>query len=364
MDELIKNNKVLICAGSGGVGKTTVAAAIGVRAAQLGLKVLVLTIDPAKRLATTLGLSEEEAGVDILVPDQDYPGKLFAALIDPEKAFEEFVITASGGEQKSSRLFKNSLYRQLSTKLSGSQEFTSLDRLYSSFNSGKYDLVILDTPPTQHAIDFLKAPERLYTLFQRNITRWFANPDMKESFWTKVVSKGTQTVLNSFEKITGTEFVKELADFFRSINDIQDKIGERSKEVHQLLMKETTQFVLVTAFNKVKLKESHQFFKDLRKGGYSLGAVVVNRSFPKWLETEVAGDESDPSVVKLKEFYSELRAYYSEQEKQYENFQEDLRGQSSLGLTRIPDMQKDIHGLRDLEGLGAQIQESFKGVRP
>lgn len=159
MNNWLSKTKILVCVGTGGVGKTTVAASLGIAAAKKGLNVLVLTIDPAKRLAQALGLNSEKTG-DVFVPDQNFKGKLFAGIIDPEASFSEFVKYNSSDKNKAETLLNNTLFKQLSTNLSGSQEFTSLDRLYRAVNSNKYDLVILDTPPAQNAMDFFKAPEK------------------------------------------------------------------------------------------------------------------------------------------------------------------------------------------------------------
>lgn len=172
MDDLIKRNKIIVCAGSGGVGKTTVSAALGVRAAELGLRVLVLTIDPAKRLATSLGLVPGQAD-EVKVQNFDCDGALFAAAIDPEKIFGEFIKASAKNPEAAERLLRNRLYKQLATTFSGSQEFTSLERLAVAAESASYDLVILDTPPAQHALEFLEAPAKIYALFQDSITKWF-----------------------------------------------------------------------------------------------------------------------------------------------------------------------------------------------
>ncbi|MCB0408231.1 MAG: AAA family ATPase, partial [Bdellovibrionales bacterium] len=142
-----KKFKILVCAGSGGVGKTTVSAALGILAAQQGLRVLVLTIDPAKRLANALGLEVDEIPDAVKVPGQNYKGALYAAMVEPKKVFDDFIRKNAPNKGVVEKLLQNSLYKQLSTTLSGSQEFTSLEMLLSAYQSGKYDLVILDTPP-------------------------------------------------------------------------------------------------------------------------------------------------------------------------------------------------------------------------
>ncbi|HVK60219.1 MAG TPA: ArsA family ATPase, partial [Bdellovibrionales bacterium] len=172
---------MLVCVGSGGVGKTTVSSALAMRGAQLGRRVLVLTVDPAKRLATALGL-EDAGGVsggERQVPLADVKGSLHAAVIDSKAIFDDFIRTHSKEADVVARIMRNRLYQQMSTTLSGAQEFTALERLLQGSESDRFDLVILDTPPTKHAMDFLSAPERIQSLFQDSVTKWFMAPDEK-----------------------------------------------------------------------------------------------------------------------------------------------------------------------------------------
>ncbi len=158
MRQLIENHRVIVCTGSGGVGKTTLSAALGVLAARMGKRVLVLTIDPARRLATTLGI--DQGADEVWVPGQRYAGSLHAGMIDQARIFAAYIRRNATDQATIDGLFNNALYQQLSTTLSGSQEFTSLSKLVDTASSGHYDLVILDTPPVAHAVDFLHAPEK------------------------------------------------------------------------------------------------------------------------------------------------------------------------------------------------------------
>lgn len=339
--------EILICVGSGGVGKTTVAAALGVLAAMEGKRVLVLTIDPAKRLATTLGI--ENTTEVTRVPGQDFKGELFASVIDHKKTFDEFILRAAKKSSAAEKILKNSLYQQLSTNLSGSQEFSSLEKLYSCYESGLYDLIVLDTPPTKHAMDFLKAPQKLSTLFSDNIAKWFRDPKgKKRGMFGSLLQTGTKQVLKILESLTGSGFIHELSEFFMNIEQWQAQLQERTAAVQRMLISKQTNFCLVTSFDSAKLKEAEYFAREIRKGGYHLQTLVLNRSFPSWLDfdsTPEAPDEN-PEVVRL---YKALKSYYQQREELYVAFEK--RWAQQARIFRIPDMVKDISDLAALKEL-------------
>lgn len=353
---LFKDTKVLVCVGSGGVGKTTIAASLAVLAAKEGKRVLVLTIDPAKRLAQTLGI---EGSKDITkVPGQNFKGELFASVIDHKKTFDDFVARAAKRTEAAQKIFNNSLYRQLSTNLSGSQEFTALEKLYSCYESGEFDLIILDTPPTKHAIDFLNAPQKLSALFSEGVAKWFRDPEGKRGgFFGHLLQTGTRQVLKILESLTGSNFIRELGDFFVNIEQWQGKLLGRTVDVHRMLVAPTTQFCLVTAFDEAKLKEAEYFSREIKKGGYHLGTVVLNRVFPYWLDLGSAQDlgKEHEDLVKL---YSQMRSYYNQRDKLYQQFEAGMKNQARI--FRIPDLVKDVSDLGGLEELSALIVEGEK----
>lgn len=337
--------RVVICVGSGGVGKTTIAAALGVLAAEAGQKVLVLTIDPANRLATTLGIENTK---DITrVPGQKFKGELYASVIDHKKTFDEFVLRAAKKSESANKILNNGLYQQLSTNLSGSQEFTAMEKLYSCYESGEFDLIVLDTPPAKHAIDFLNSPQKLSALFSDNVAKWFRDPEGKKSGWMgHLLQTGTRQVLKILESLTGSTFIRELADFFNHIEQWQGQLQARTSAVHNLLVSERTEFCLVTSFDAAKLKEADHFAREIRKGGYRLKTLVLNRAFPHWLKLEgtIAKSESNQKLIDL---YSQLKDYYSHREDLYREFEK--RWAKQARIFRIPDMDQDISDLQDLK---------------
>lgn len=347
--------EILICVGSGGVGKTTVAASLGVLAAMEGKKVLVLTIDPARRLATTLGI---ENTTDVTrVPGQKFKGELFASVIDHKKTFDEFILRAAKKSESAEKILKNRLYQQLSTNLSGSQEFSSLEKLYSCYESGLYDLIVLDTPPTKHAMDFLNAPQKLSTLFNDNVAKWFRDPQSKKGgFLGSLLQTGTKQVLKILESLTGSSFIHELSEFFVNIEQWQTQLQARTTAVQRMLVSSQTTFCLVTSFDSAKLKEAEYFAREIRKGGYHLKTLVLNRSFPVWLNVSEKGTNVENS--ELQQLYSQLKSYYSHREEIYTNFEK--RWGTQARIFRIPDMVQDISDLASLEQLTHLLSQGEK----
>jgi anion-transporting ArsA/GET3 family ATPase len=323
-----------------------------------------LTVDPAKRLATALGLDRAEetaSGSERAVPLEKVSGSLCAAVIDSKKVFDEFIWRHSKEAGVVDRIMRNRLYQQMSTTLSGSQEFTALERLLQGAESKQYDLVILDTPPTKHAMDFLSAPERIQDLFQDAITKWFMSPDEKpKGLIANIVGRGTKTVLKSLEILTGGQFIEELVDFFSAVRSIQSVLRERSAGAAALLHDKGTAFMVVTSFDAAKLMEAKQLGSNLRSRDYSLKGVVINRAFPLWLPSEVeAGSADDSARGKVLAFFSEFRKYYSTRYTLYEEFEKSL--ENAVDVVRVPEYRDDIHGIDDLRDLAEVLGQVERG---
>lgn len=356
MVEMLKAHKVLVCCGTGGVGKTSMAASLGVLAANEGLRTLVLTIDPAHRLAQALGI-EKKAGEEVAVKGVSH---LNAAMIDPRREFDEFVL-GSVDKGIAKGLFDNRLYQQLVSNLSGSQEFTSLMRLLFSVRSGRYDLVILDTPPTQNAVDFLHAPIRLYALFQDTVIRWFANPTEDEGWIKRTLHRGTRVVTSALEKVTGSTFLMELKDFFNHLTHLRSRISQISQEVNDLLHSSDTGFILVTGFDETKLKEALEFQQDLAGEGLALRAVIVNRWFPEWSEGERPWPkewQQNPDFKSLEKFHAEFSKYFAHRQEVFERMKSQLSGR--VPLLKLPDYKNALQGLDDLNQMATTLKEKWR----
>jgi anion-transporting ArsA/GET3 family ATPase len=350
----LKDYRVLVCAGTGGVGKTTLAAALGELLARQGQRVLVLTIDPARRLASALGMRGEAE--EFRAP-LEAPGELWAAMIDSSAIFDRFVRRTSPRPEQAERLLKNRLYQELSRSLNGSQEFTALERLLEATESDRYDVVILDTPPSQHAIDFLRAPERIFALFQESITKWFVQSESHQGFLQSLFHRGTKTVLSALERITGSQFIGELSDFFASMSVLQREVAERSIQVHRLLTRPDTGFILVTGFDEAKLNESKIFAQDLRRGGHQLAAIVINRTFPEWVGATSAGNST--ALQKLNDCYDRLAHYYAGRTQLCDQFASEWQTQTLV--MKIPDFYQPVYGLEGLHLMSLKLENLLQG---
>lgn len=346
---LLTQAKVIVCVGSGGVGKTTVASALAYQAARCGRKVLVLTVDPSRRLKSTMGLDDKEES-QIKIDSGD--GQLWAAIINPKQVFDDFVLRFAKDDESLKKILNNRLYIQLSTTLSGSQEFTALEKLYTSFESQKYDLIVLDTPPTQHAIDFLEAPQKLAAMFNEKITRWFRDPTAaKPGLLGRLFHQGTQQVLRALEKLTGSEFVSELADFFSRIQKKQKDLEARVVGAHRLLVDSQTHFVLVTSFDEAKIKEAQYFSKEIRKGGYKLSTIFINRAYPKGIDLSYTPKQKN----QVTELYEKYQTWLRDKQAVYQDF--SIRMSQDGKIVQLPELLDNVSNINGVEEMANTIRD-------
>lgn len=348
----LSNYKVLVCAGTGGVGKTSISAALGMAAARSGKKVLVLTIDPAKRLKTALGLDElaEKDLVKVEVPEAK--GELFAAVVNAKQVFDDFVTKASPDRESANLLLSNLLYQKLSLGLQGSQEFTSLERFYSAYESGSYDLIIVDTPPSQHAVDFLEAPKRLNKLFDESVLKWFVSEsESKFKLVNKVIRTGTRKAFGLLEKLTGKQFVEEIFNFFVCMKQIRSALVRRNKQIDDLLHHESLGFMLVTAYDEKKIEQAVDFHKRLGESGFHFAGLVMNRCFPE--EDQIGADQSSPEKY---EYYKNMRDYYHNEEQAYAKILREM-GEGSLNI-KIKESFGETDPVKMIQSMSEQLQWS------
>lgn len=329
MFEVPERTKALICIGSGGVGKTTLAASLALGEASKGKKVYILTIDPSNRLAQALQFKPDGDVYSIDHPEiKKSGGSLHTSVLQHENVFTEFFIQAAAANASAQadieRIKKNKLFRQLSTKLGSSQDFTAIYKLNQLVYSGKYDLVVLDTPPAQHTWQFLQAPEKIAQLFNEGVAQWFRESQEKTGFVKKFLNLGTKQVLKALETLTGSEFLIELSLFFQAIQKWQGALEKQVLDCHKLLVSTNTQFLLVTALDSSRIKEAQLISQEIIKEGYKLTNLVLNR-FPEWvLHADNLSGLSSKDLTRL----GELRNYYMRLIKsmtaEQKNFQKNL----------------------------------------
>lgn len=337
------NTKTVICIGSGGVGKTTMAASIAYGLANSGKKILVLTIDPSMRLAQALGIKTD--GELYRVDVENPKGQLWSCVINHKKMFEWFIRTASQNADVES-LLKNRLYQQLSGRLSGSQEFTSLISLYRFVNSGEFDIVILDTPPSQHTWAFLKAPEKIMALFNEGVASWFRQDENnKPGLIKRILNTGTTQVLKALETLTGSEFMKELSAFFSAIQKWQGPLETYVMNCHRLLVSQDTEFILVTSLDSSRITEAQKLSREIQKQGYRLTAIIINK-IPTLLGLSIKPKST--RVTDLIKYYQSLENDLQSRIQPFKN---------SLNVYKCPELsQNDI----DAETLS----KTYQNIRP
>lgn len=284
LDQLVQTRRLIVCVGSGGVGKTTSAAAIALRAALAGRRVLVLTIDPARRLANSLGLTEfgnTEVRIDLAARTRApiaAGGELWAMMLDARSTMDDVIARVAKDERTRNAIYANKIYRHIAGSFSGSQEYMATERLYDVHNSDRYDLVVLDTPPVKNALDFLESPGRLSRFLDRQIMKWFLTPYEEDKVFGKRLILGTSAVVyRLLGHIFGREFLDELAAFFTLFRDLYDGFRERHEAVGRLFGAESTSFLVVSAPTEPSVDVATFFLDELRARHLPLGGVVVNQ---------------------------------------------------------------------------------------
>lgn len=289
LQRLASERQVVVCCGTGGVGKTTVSAALALAAAHAGRDALVVTIDPAKRLADTLGL-RGVGNVSHEVPRERWDprspshagGRLSALMLDTRSTFDALVATHAADEDQARRILENRFYRNIAGALSGTQEYMAMEKLHEVHSEGSYDLIVVDTPPTRHALDFLDAPARLLRLLDNRIFRFLMLPTRTS---LRVAGIAVQGFLRTVGKVLGTEVIDDIVAFFRAFEGMEAGFRSRASEVSTLLGDPGTAFVLVTSPRRDAVQEAEYFAERLRDSEYSVAALVVNRVHPTFTAT-------------------------------------------------------------------------------
>jgi anion-transporting ArsA/GET3 family ATPase len=279
----IAGRRVLVCVGAGGVGKTSVAAALGLARAMEGGKVLVCTIDPARRLATALGL-DALGNAETRVPDQAFGaaglrpgGQLFAMMLDVKRTWDDLVTRHAPSAERRERILRNRLYQQMSAALAGSQEYMATEKLYELATARDYDLIVLDTPPTANALDFLDAPDRILDFLGDDQAPLLLSPARGARLGFRLAQLGGSLVVKTLARFTGAEMLHDLGDFLGSFQGMYDGFKARAAAVHELLARPTTGFVLVSSPSPRAVAEALALHQRLVAEGMPIAGVVANR---------------------------------------------------------------------------------------
>ena len=284
LESVIADSHVVVCCGSGGVGKTTTAAVIAMHAAQQGRRAVVVTIDPARRLADALGLdglTNEPA-----VIDGPWPGEMWAMMLDTKSTFDGLVRRYSADPEQAERILTNSFYLNISGALSGTQEYMASEKLYELAVEGDYDLVVVDTPPTRNALDFLEAPQRLAKFLDHRLYKVLMTPTRGI---VKAVNVAAQTVVRSISKVVGADVIGDAVAFFGAFEGMEQGFSERATEVDRLLSQHDTAFVLVASPRADTMAEATYFAGELARLDIAVRALVINRMQPRFGTGGAAG---------------------------------------------------------------------------
>ena len=357
--EVVDQHRIVVCAGSGGVGKTTTAAAIGLYGARHGRRTVVLTIDPARRLADALGVAAAKASEESLVEDCGV-GRLTAMMLDQKSAWDALVEKHAPSEDVRDRILANRFYQHLSQTFAGSQEYMAIEQLCELHDSGRYDLIVIDTPPSRHALDFLEAPRRLADFLDRQVIKWFVRPYVSAGWATmRFMNRTAGFILRRLEEATGVSALVEISDFFTNMAGLFDGFDARVQRVYSLLQAKETAFVLVASPEEQVLSEAEYFCQKMGDLEMPLRAVVFNRTHN---EFESGGSRIDRSeqlaelvclvgghgaAERLLENFERYEVLARGDVVRMESFRRQLR--KRVAIVQIPNFDSDLHDIHGLE---------------
>jgi anion-transporting ArsA/GET3 family ATPase len=359
-DEVTTAELIVTC-GPGGVGKTTTAAALGVAAALAGRRVVVVTVDPARRLADALGLGEGAAadaphrveGIDELDTSND-GGELWALMLDAASTFDRLVHEQTSNRKQAEAILENPVYRAISGSLAGAQEYMAIERLHQLYTSGEWDLVIVDTPPSRHAIDLLEAPDRLIGFLGHPVYRTLT---VGQRAFAKVTNAAASMFLWAVRRLAGPQIVEDTIEFFRSLANIEPGLRRRAGEVSTLLRSEVTAFIVVSSPRAEAVGEAEHLIGALRDGDFPFSGVVVNLIHPLPIELAPAdraalADIGDGPLADQLAWHDELTALATAEREEVAVLA-DLA--EDVAVVELPLLAVDVHDVDGLVGLAAQL---------
>jgi anion-transporting ArsA/GET3 family ATPase len=367
LSSLLDERRVILCVGSGGVGKTTTTAALGLAAARRGKRVLCLTIDPARRLAQSLGLEwsaneAREVDAELLaavgVPP---PGSLTVMRVDTKVTFDGLVSQLAPTAERRDRILNNVLYRYISTSLAGTQEYMAMEKLHALRDDPRWDLVLLDTPPTAHALDFLDAPERLVGAIDSPAIRWFVQAfegSGKLSF--NLLAKSTATLLRGLGKLTGGGFLEQVAAFISEMNAVFGGWKQRADAVSAALRGKDVAYVLVTTPDPLAIREVRYFAERLQAERMRVDAFVVNRKNPGFpMEAEHTGEALSeigvtPNETLLAKCAEALRdaSRLAKMDRLHLLSLDPIVEETNAAMVAVPTFASDVYDLEALRQIG------------
>lgn len=341
-------HRLVVFVGSGGVGKTTLAASLGLMSAREGVDTLVMTFDPSLRLKDALGVGDEAKDREVPV-EIDTPGRLDASLLDARTTFDRRVKRYAPDQKSAERILKNAYYRHLSGHLGGVLEYMAVERLFEVAQEGRYGRVVLDTPPTRQAIDFLEAPERIIGFLDSGalniaLKRWFSEDGHLRG--TSLLGSLGRSLEAFLDRIAGLDVLRDMAEFFQAFAPLFDGFRERAREVQELLHARETLFVLVAGPGEEQIPNTMFFARRLEETGYRLGPIIVNRVHPRFDRPGAEASEG-----------AELLKWLGERDHRGLEAQRGLLS-DGRGLRTVPLLPRAPSDLEAIEEVGQLLVES------
>jgi len=345
--DLLNQRSVIVCVGAGGVGKTTTAAALALDAAQRGRRVCVVTIDPARRLSDAMGFDGDRAiGNEPQRIEFDGKGELWAVMLDTSITFDALIRTYAPTEEQAQTILDNEFYNNIAHSMSGSHEYMAMEKLYELHNDDRFDLVVVDTPPTSNAVDFLEAPDRITQFLDHRLYKVLVTPS---GGFARVVNFAAQGVLRTVSRIVGASVVDDAIDFFANFDGMEEGFRGRAEAVHDLLIADDTAFILVTVPRNDAVDDAAAFVTTLAEANIEVDAVIVNRVHPSFA-TKRALRTDDPALTPFVDVLNQSVAVATGQDQILSTLSTVL---PAGAIVKIPFLDTDVH---DLTGLAALAQ--------
>jgi len=353
--DLVTTSRIIICSGSGGVGKTTSAAVIAMEAAAQGRRTVVVTIDPAKRLADALGLGGDGIGNTPKRIEGPWGGELWAVMLDTKSTFDDLVTTYSSESDQAERILANRFYKNISGALSGTQEYMAMEKLYELHNDEGFDLVVVDTPPSRNALDFLDAPKRLTRFLDHRLYRVLMAPTRGVM---KAVNVAAQAFVRQVSKVVGAEVFEDAITFFQAFDGMEAGFKDRAEKVLDLLTSPASSYVLVASPKRDTVAEAKYFAEKLAEADIPIAALIVNRmhphftdEFPEALRERASHFEG----TDLGGLYRNLADFALVAHREEEHLSGLTEMVDPAPVIRVPFLQSDVHDLTGLALVGDHL---------
>lgn len=361
MADVVRDSRIIVCCGSGGVGKTTSAAALALAAAESGRKVVLITIDPAKRLADALGLqglTNDPSPIPIDGTAVDGAGGLWAMMLDARATFDAVIRQQARSEAQVRRILENPFYDNVASKLSGSQEYMAAEKLYELSNDDRFDLVVVDTPPTREALDFLEAPQKLMNFLDHRVYRWLIAPARSG---LKIVNIAAQPILRTIGRVIGADVLADAINFFQAFEGIESGFRDRAESVQRLLKSDVTKYLVVASPRRDTVDEAIYFSRQLRSAGMAVTGLIINRLQPLFgsgtaeeaeSAARAAQDRGETDLAVLHHNLAHLRRISEAEEDAIAPL---LSFAANSVISRVYQRSEDVHDIGAIRNLGRDL---------